>query len=269
MNRELKTEWFLYVNRRFLRVLRLLFPVYCFALPWAFSVEYPSPTGYVTDAAGLLDPASRQQLEQQLSEFEKRTTYEIAVVTIPSLEGETIESYAVELFRRWGIGKKWKDNGVLLLIAAQDRKIRIEVGYGLEALIPDAAAGSIIRSDLTPAFRQSRYAEGIHAAADSLMARLGSPARPRADDPYPRVSWWDEPFFREHFLMFVLVMVVLPLFFGFFVWYDRRSGYDSHTSYWDLFDDSGGGSGGFGGFGGGFGGFGGGGSGGGGASGGW
>src|SRR2546430_4392626 len=101
------------------------------AMLWAVP-HYPSPQGYVTDAAGVLDPSSKAQLESHLAEFERQTSNEIAVATVPSLEGETIETYAVELFKRWGVGKKGKDNGILLLVAPNDRKVRIEVGYGLE-----------------------------------------------------------------------------------------------------------------------------------------
>src|SRR5258706_7959773 len=135
-----------------------------FAIP-----HYPSPAGYVTDAANILDASSKSQLEIQLSEFERQTSIEIAVATVPSLEGEPIESYAVELFKQWGVGKKGKDNGVLLLVAPQERKVRIEVGYGLEPVLPDGLGGQIIREDITPHFREKRYGDGISAGVRAIQ----------------------------------------------------------------------------------------------------
>ena len=122
----------------------------------------------MTDAANILDATSRQTLEQQLSDFEKQTSIEIAVATVPSLEGETIEDYAVALFKQWGVGKRGKDNGVLLLVARNDHKARIEVGYGLESVLNDGLCGQIIRQDLIPAFRENRFGDGIVAGIQSI-----------------------------------------------------------------------------------------------------
>src|SRR6185295_16176706 len=116
----------------------------------------------------VLDPASKQSLEQQLSEFEHSTSNEIAVVTVPSLEGDTIEDYAVRLFKEWGIGKKGKDNGILILVAPNERKVRMEVGYGLEPQLTDGMAGQIIRENMTPYFRQAQYGQGIIAAIEAI-----------------------------------------------------------------------------------------------------
>jgi uncharacterized protein len=221
-----------------------------FALPLSAAPHYPSATGYVTDAAGILDASSRQSLEDQLRAFEEATTIEIAVATVPSLEGEVVEDYAVGLFKEWGVGKKGKDNGVLLLVAPNERKMRIEVGYGLEPLLPDGLCGQIIRQDITPLFRESRYAEGVLAGVQSIQRALqGQYAAAKTSSAPLRMN-----LFWLVFFIFVIGLRLLPFFFS--------SGSYRGSSYY------GGGFGGFGG-GGGFGGFGGGSSGGGGASGGW
>src|SRR5690348_9508325 len=105
--------------------------------PILFASSHSKPQGYVSDFAHVLSSDTRQALEAKLSNFERATTNEIAVVTVPSLEGDTEEDYAVRLFKEWGIGKKGKDNGVLILIAPHERRARIEVGYGLEEVLPD------------------------------------------------------------------------------------------------------------------------------------
>lgn len=139
---------------RFLIVFLLGF--FLVSLPiWA--QDFPEPTGHVNDFAQLLSSDYRQSLEQELVDFEEETTAEIAVVTIESLEGDSIEEYAVRLFEQWGIGKKEKDNGLLILIAKEDREMRIEVGYGLEPVITDGRAGRIIREKMRPAFREENY----------------------------------------------------------------------------------------------------------------
>ncbi|OHA92039.1 MAG: hypothetical protein A3J09_00885 [Candidatus Zambryskibacteria bacterium RIFCSPLOWO2_02_FULL_51_21] len=206
------------------------------------------PSGHVNDFAGMISPAAVQTLEGKLVQFEKDTGNEIAVVTIPSLgSDQTIETYAEELFRKWGIGKEKEGNGVLLLISRDDREMRIEVGYGLEPVITDIESGHIISDVLVPAFQAGKYDEGVVAATQRIMddiGRGGSP--PERKPPFP----WQEIIYIIIILTIIFInirrkrqgkSVILPIFFG----------------------------GGRGGKGGGFGGFGGGSSGGGGASGRW
>jgi uncharacterized protein len=119
------------------------------------------PTGYVNDYANVLQADTKSQLEEILRAYSASTTNEIAVVTVPDLGGDTVERYAVKLFELWKIGNAKNDNGVLLLVALQDRKVRIEVGYGLEGALPDITAKSIIDTQITPAFKQGDYALGI------------------------------------------------------------------------------------------------------------
>lgn len=135
---------------------------------WALAATLPKITDYVTDTAGILDPVSEASLNANLREFERNTTAQIFVVTMPSLEGMAIEEYAVKLFEQAKPGQKGKDNGILFLVSKEDRKVRIEVGYGLEGVINDARAGDIIRNDITPAFKEGDYASGISLAVSDL-----------------------------------------------------------------------------------------------------
>ncbi len=147
------------------------------------AIDFPQPVGYVNDFAEILSPTFRQSLETDLAEFEKETTVEIAVVTINSLEGNSLEDYAVRLFEDWKIGKKEKDNGLLLLIAKEERQIRIEVGYGLEPIITDGRAGRIIREQMRDAFREEDYDQGVRSAIEKIQGyiRSGEPA-PETDE---------------------------------------------------------------------------------------
>ena len=133
------------------------------ALTAPLAAELPTPQGPVTDLAGVLDAAGRNEIVSRARHVEEATGAEIAVATVKSLDGMTIEDYASRLFRQWGVGKKGKDNGVLLLVAPIERKVRIEVGYGLEPVLPDGLAGEIVRTDILPAFKNGDYPLGILA----------------------------------------------------------------------------------------------------------
>ncbi len=125
------------------------------------ALEVPRLNGPVTDEAGLFSQTEYATLTEFLMAVDEQTHIQIAVLTIPSLEGDSIEDYSIRVADSWKIGQKGKDSGVLLLIAAQDRKVRIEVGYGLEHLITDADADAIIRSVLAPHFKKAAYGEGV------------------------------------------------------------------------------------------------------------
>jgi uncharacterized protein len=121
----------------------------------------PKPAGKVSDSAGVLTPAARADLESLLTTLEKDTRAEVVVATTASLGGVSVEEYGNRVFNEWQIGKAALDNGVLVLVAPTERQIRIEVGYGLEEVIPDGLAGAIIRDAFTPAFREGNYQAGI------------------------------------------------------------------------------------------------------------
>ena len=133
----------------------------------ADNIKQIRPTGYVTDLAGILRPATRAQLEALCAELEQKTGSQMSIVTVKSLDGNEIQPYANDLFKQLGVGKKKEDNGVMLLVAPNDRKYWTEVGYGLEPIINDARAGDAGRL-MVPYFRQGDYNSGVTAAAWQL-----------------------------------------------------------------------------------------------------
>ena len=144
------------------RMLKLLSGVFLLIPFVVFAYQNPGiPTGFVNDFAEMLTAEQRQSLEKKINDFEKTTGNELSVVTVSGLGGDTIENFAVKLFEDWGIGKKNKDNGVLLLIARDERQFRIEVGYGLEGALTDARSFWITQNILRPAFQKGDYYGGI------------------------------------------------------------------------------------------------------------
>lgn len=123
--------------------------------------DFPAHTGKVNDFAHVLTPADRDDLEQRLADLERTTGAEVAVATITTLGGRPLEEYATGLFNTWGIGKADRDNGVLVLVAVDDREMRIEVGYGLEGVLPDGLAGAVIRETFLPRFRDGDMRGGV------------------------------------------------------------------------------------------------------------
>jgi uncharacterized protein len=154
------------------------------------------PQGYVSDFAGVIDPASKAQLEAYGGVVEQSTGAQMALVTVASLEGEPIEDVANTIFRAWGVGQKGKNEGILLLLSIGDRRTRLEVGYGLEPILPDGLAGSILR-EMRTALRQGDYGDAMMAAAETmgsaiakaknveLAARLPRRTQPAVSDSFP------------------------------------------------------------------------------------
>ena len=145
--------------------------LFCFlGLPVLFALQVPPHAdGYVTDRASLLSPSTKAELEAQLRAFEDRTSNQVVVATFPSLEGDSLEAFSIRLAEAWKAGQKHRDNGVIFLIFKNDRKIRIEVGYGLEGVLTDALSGQIISRVVAPYFRQGDYEGGIMAGTDAIM----------------------------------------------------------------------------------------------------
>jgi uncharacterized protein len=129
----------------------------------------PNPPRLVNDLAGVLSASEAQQLEQQLVAYDDSTSNQIAIVTVKTLDDYPIEEYALKILRDWGVGNKKTNNGVVILAAIDDHKIRIEVGYGLEGAIPDITANHIIQNDIAPNFRSGDYYEGLSKAANSII----------------------------------------------------------------------------------------------------
>lgn len=131
--------------------------------------------GLVTDRVPILTPGERQSLEVTLRDYEKVTANEVAILIVPSLGEHDIKEFAEAVFREWGIGKKAHDNGILLLWSTGDRRVRIEVGYGLEGSLPDGTAGAILRDVITPHFKRSEWYLGLQAGVGAIMAKLEKP----------------------------------------------------------------------------------------------
>jgi uncharacterized protein len=172
----------------------------------AAQVETPPlpdpPAGFVSDGAGVLDASTRAALDTLLKTLETDTTVEIAVATVTSLGGMTVDAYAEQLFRHWAPGQAGKDNGVLIVVAPQQREMRIEVGYGLEPILPDGLAGEIIRNDFLPRFRDDDYAGGIEQGVRRLETIV------RRNEPYvaPSTTAGAEAF--EWFVLTILAALV-------------------------------------------------------------
>lgn len=154
------------ILRALVLCISVLFPLTVFA------AELPALTGRVVDSAGMIDAETRQAMTAKLEAFEMKTSAQLVVATIESLDGEAIEPYANRLFRAWGLGQAGDDNGVLLLVAKNDRKMRIEVGYGLEGTLTDLHSKLIIENVMVPAFRAGDFSGGISAATDQIIAVL-------------------------------------------------------------------------------------------------
>lgn len=228
------------------------------------SLPKPNPPSLVVDYANVISSYDKQQLAQKLIALDDSTSNQIVVVIVKSLNGQVIEDVALNTFREWGIGNKKTNNGVLLLIALEEKKIRIEVGYGLEGAIPDITAKSIIDNDIKPAFRQGNFYSGINTAVDDLSkAAVGEYKVKREKKSDKGVGGFG-------FLIILIIIIIIVSVSG---GGGGGSGRRSNANWMLplLFSSGGfGGGGSSGGFGGGgFGGFGGGSSGGGGASGSW
>jgi uncharacterized protein len=234
-----------------LRLATLLLAALLLAAGSAAAPAIPQARGYVNDYAGLLSPANRGQLERFLADFRRSDTTQIAVLTVPSLEGEDLEGYSVRVAQSWGIGQKGQDNGALLLVAKAERAVRIEVGYGLEDRLTDLLAGRIVDQEIVPRFKTGDFDGGVNAGVQAMVAAVRgaytgapSPRQKKQRFPYEALLW----------LLF-LGPGVLRMFAG------GRGSHRRGGFYGGGFGGGGGG--------GGFGGFGGGGFGGGGASGRW
>jgi uncharacterized protein len=246
----------------------------------AEDIKQIHPSGYVTDLAGVIRPEAKNRLEALCTEVEQKTGAQMAIVTVKSLDGESVENYTVDLFKQLGVGSKKENRGVMLLVAPNDRKYRIEVGYGLEPVINDARAGDAGRT-MVPFLRANDYGTATVVAAKQLAQYIADEAGVTLSGlppPPPR----NEGGGRHGGLPFFWIIVLLFIFFRVIGSLSGRGGRGAGGSgcLWFLLGmlagNSGGrsgsggwGGGGFGGGGGGFGGFGGGSSGGGGASGSW
>jgi uncharacterized protein len=235
------------------------------ALP-AFAVDppIPQPQGYVNDLAGVIPPDARQRMTQTIQTLKDKTGSEIAVLTVPTTDPLDDFTYAMRVADAWKVGRKGQDTGVLIVLATQDRKLRILTGYGIEGILPDGLVGAIQDREMVPAFRAGRLGEGLERGVTAIADRI---TKGYEGEPPPR----DEAQGVE--ISPLALLLILLLVFLFLAWLSRRSGGGGGGNYYRRYPGGLGGYGGgfplppgsFGGGGGGFDGFGGGGFGGGGA----
>lgn len=210
------------VRGQVLAVLILLFGLLALGSVAPALAEPPIPalTGRVVDQAGILDRPTIDAITQQLAGFESSTGSQVVVVTLPDLKNYPIEDWGLALGRGWGIGQAGKNNGVLLIVAPNDRELRIEVGYGLEGDIPDATANSIIQQEIIPSFKRGDMQGGVRAGVNAILAALGGTYQPTTPLPVQSSSgtFWDvSPMSLIFSAMFLFV-----LFNKLRVTYDRK-----------------------------------------------
>ena len=186
--------------------------ILCLAPAVALAFDFPPLSGRVVDQAGVMSPASKNEVETKSKDLEDKSGIQLVVATVKSLQGGDVETYANQLFRFWKLGEAKKNNGVLLLVAPAEHKVRIEVGYGLEGTLTDALASVIISSAIVPRFKANDYSGGIQRGVDGIIAVLTSEAdewhrkaNVRADDPSGDLN----KLFPILFLVFLI----------FFIWY--------------------------------------------------
>jgi uncharacterized protein len=179
--------------------------------PAIWSLDIPPLTGRVVDRAQVLSSSDHSRLNDLLAAHESRTSNQVAVLILPSLAGEPLEEFSHRVASSWGLGQKGTDNGVLLLVALQERKIRIEVGYGLEGTLTDAKTSQIIRHEMVPRFRQGEYSEGIVAGVRAILNTIEgtytAPAPSAAQSP-ENIGLW------QTFGLAVVLGTVVGLFLG-------------------------------------------------------
>jgi len=172
-------------HKSLLLALLLLLP----ASVWAQSTpDFPELTGRVVDQAEMLSPQVETRLSQMLAAHEQASTEQVVVVTVTDLQGYPIEDFGYQLGRHWGIGQEGEDNGALLIVAEEERKVRIEVGYGLEGRLTDADSSVIINRVITPAFRQGDFQAGIVSGAAAMIQVLGGEPMAVPQGQQPRVA---------------------------------------------------------------------------------
>ena len=152
---------------------------------FVLALDVPPLTGRIVDTAQLIAPDLAASLSQEIAAHERRTGKQVAVLTLPSLQGEPLEEFSHRVATTWKLGQKGTDNGVLLLVAAQDRRIRIEVGYGLEDVLTDAVTSRIIRNEMVPRFRAGEYSQGIAAGLRAILGTIEGTYTVPANTPRP------------------------------------------------------------------------------------
>lgn len=190
---------------------------------------------YVTDEASVLSSSEISSLETKLANFEKETSNQVVVYIVQSLNGESLEETSYEIAQKNGIGQKGKDNGVLLFIAISDRKLRIEVGYGLEGALTDALSNQIIRKEITPYFKQGKYYEGINAGVDAIiLATKGEYTQDKnttKDNKNIGIGFCGLPILVIVIFFFFGISIIISIIRRIFGWTGISSG--KHSNWWN------------------------------------
>lgn len=172
------------------------------------ALEVPKLKGHVNDYGNFLTPAEEQKIEQQLKDHEKETSNQIVLLTVPSLGGEVIEEFSIKVGNTWKLGHKGKDNGVLILIAVEEHKMRIETGFGMEGPLPDSLCGTIMRKYMTPAFRANENAKGVTDAITKITEAVKGEFT--VEDSSPGGSEEN----KEKCILFFIILLVVCGFLG-------------------------------------------------------
>ena len=195
---------------RYARVAATLIALLC-TFVVALALTFPALTGRVVDQANIVPAETRSVIEQKLADLESRSGIQLVVATVASLEGQEIEPYANALFRSWALGEKAKNNGVLLLVAPNERRVRIEVGYGLEGTLTDALSKVIITNAITPRFKTGDYVGGISRGVEDIITVLTTDAPEWQKRPSLRLDSQQTANPTPAILAVVLMIVVLLL----------------------------------------------------------
>ncbi|AWY43244.1 methanol dehydrogenase [Pseudomonas putida] len=196
-----------------MRVMKmgLVLLLWVLALAAQAELKFPELTGRVVDTAQMIEPSVRDQLTQQLQAHEKATGEQLVVVTLPDLQGTDIADFGYQLGRYWGIGQKDKNNGALLIIARDERKLRIEVGYGLEDRLTDAQSSVIIHQVITPAFKAGNFSKGISDGVAAMLVVLGGNPLDEPSTVYESSGDPNDDFVSRHPALFVFLVLLFIL----------------------------------------------------------
>lgn len=166
----------------------------------------PRPLSRVSDYASVLSPAAKARLETQLQQFEKDTSNQIVVAIFPSIEEESVDDFTNRLFEKWQLGQKDRNNGILLAVFMKEKRVRIEVGYGLEGVLTDATSSRIIRDELAPEFRAGRPDVGIEKAVNAMEKATRGEYKGKQEEPTPWAGWGSTIFF---FVVLLIIFYVI------------------------------------------------------------
>lgn len=197
--------------RRFRLIGLALLSLFWLTAP-AHSQQFPRPVGYVNDFAGVIPAGIAAQINTLCTELEQKTGAELVIVTVHSIGDEDYVDYAVRLFENWGIGKRGRDNGVLIFVTVRERKARIEVGYGLEGILPDITAGRIFREYMAPELRRNDYGAGLLAGAAAIAGVIAEEAGVEltgAIKPRPREKGGDEGLSLPGLIILFVILLIL------------------------------------------------------------